>query len=101
MEILDYRVLLPAFVTISDIVKIGSEYTSEIVEEARKHNMFVYIDHANRDVILVDVDGWLGDREELRKVIYNHIMSKRTPSFVPPAPSEGFTKLKPETYVNK
>lgn len=100
MEILDYRVVLPAFVTIQDVVEIVEQYTYESRKETRQYNMFIYIDHANKDVILVDTDGWLGDREDLRKKIYGHIASQRRPSFVPPTPSEGFTKLKPETYMN-
>lgn len=87
MEILDYRVVLPAFV---DVEQGGIVY-----------NIFVYIDHINKNVVIIDDDEILCDKGELRKTIYAHVMSKRTPSFVPPTPSEGFTKLKPETYVNK
>ena len=99
MEILDYRVVLPAFVKIRDVVQVASQSTYEVREETREYNVFVYIDHSNKDVMLVDTDGWLGDRGELRKAIYAHIMAQRRPAFVPPSPSEGFTKLKPETYM--
>lgn len=85
MEILDYRVVLPAFVNIQ--------------HEDRVYNVFVYIDHVNRDVIIID-DDELCDKGELRKAIYAHIMAQRKTPFVPPTPSEGFNKLKPETYMN-
>lgn len=86
MEILDCRVVLPAFVNVKH---------EEVV-----YNVFVYIDHMNKDVIIIDDDQLLCDKAELRKAIYAHIVAQRRHLFVPPTPSEGFTKLNPETYMN-
>lgn len=86
MEISDVRVVLPAMVSYKD-------------DSGNEHGCFVYIDHSNREVILVDGD-MPPDATELRKAIYDYIVAKKRMVTMPDTPKEGFSKLKPESYMS-
>ncbi len=86
MEISNVRVVLPAMVSYKD-------------DSGNERGVFVYIDHSNREVILVDGD-IPPDATELRKAIYDHVVAQKRTILAPPTPTEGFTKLNPETYMS-
>lgn len=95
MQILDCTLLQPAYVKISDYSPVDIN-----AEALREFTMFVYIDYYKKDIVLVDTDGWAGDRAELRKAIWTYLATKRRPIVIPNRPEEGFDKMRPETYMN-
>ena len=103
MEILNCTLLQPAYVKVLDVLPGCShllEHGIETKKEMHEYNMFVYIDHIKKDIVLVDADGWTGPQYQLRKAIYDYVTSKRRPNVVPNSPQEGFAKMRPETYIN-
>lgn len=84
MEILDCKVVLPAFFT----------YKHDDVIDT----IFCYIDHFNKSVVIPDCPDPI--REELSKLAYDYIISKSHFIPIPKIPNEGFSKIDPKNFTN-
>lgn len=83
MEILGMQVLLPVVV----------KYRKTTGDE---HAVFCYIDQVTKKVILVDSEESV--ENELLIAIQQFVQAQHKRNILPPLPTEGFQRMRPETY---
>jgi hypothetical protein len=85
IEIKDVRLILPALVSFK--------------QNEQEYTVFVYIDHAKKDIVIPDISD-ISDVEEFKKAFIKHYNSKNPISKTPVLPSKDiFNKIDPNNFT--